>query len=42
VGRARRRVARVGGTLLGSGLTSESSLTNHPESDAAQKLIDAR
>ena len=30
------------GTLLGSGLTSDSSLTNHPESDAAQKLIDAR
>ncbi len=30
------------GTLLGSGLTSESSLTNHPESDQAQKLIDAR
>jgi putative drug exporter of the RND superfamily len=32
----------LAGTLLGSGLTSESSLTNHPESDAAQKLIDAR
>jgi RND superfamily putative drug exporter len=31
----------VGG-LLGSGLTSDSSLTNHPESDAAQNLIDAR
>ena len=30
------------GTLLGSGLTSDSSLTNHPESDAAQELIDAR
>ena len=30
------------GTLLGTGLTSESSLTNHPESDQAQKLIDAR
>src|SRR3954451_9211385 len=30
------------GTLLGNGLTSESSLTNHPESDQAQKLIDAR
>ncbi len=30
------------GALLGSGLTSESKLTNHPESDAAQKLIDAR
>ena len=30
------------GTLLGSGLTSESSLTNHPESDQAQKLIDSR
>jgi putative drug exporter of the RND superfamily len=31
----------VGG-LLGSGLTSDASLTNHPESDAAQNLIDAR
>src|SRR3954468_1640483 len=30
------------GTLLGTGLTSESGLTNHPESDQAQKLIDAR
>ena len=30
------------GTLLGSGLTSDSSLTNHPESEAAQELIDAR
>jgi putative drug exporter of the RND superfamily len=30
------------GTLLDSGLTSESSLTNHPESDTAQNLIDAR
>ena len=30
------------GTLLGSGLTSDSSLTNHPESAAAQELIDAR
>ena len=30
------------GTLLGSGLTSDSSLTNHPESAAAQDLIDAR
>jgi uncharacterized membrane protein YdfJ with MMPL/SSD domain len=30
------------GTLLGSGLTSNSSLTNHPESQAAQDLIDAR
>jgi uncharacterized membrane protein YdfJ with MMPL/SSD domain len=30
------------GTLLGSGLTSDSSLTNHPESTAAQDLIDAR
>jgi uncharacterized membrane protein YdfJ with MMPL/SSD domain len=30
------------GGLLGSGLTSESSLTNHPESDQAQELIDAR
>jgi len=29
------------GTLLGSGLTSDSGLTNHPESDAAQNLIDA-
>src|SRR6185312_16436544 len=29
-------------TLLGTGLTSESSLTNHPESQQAQKLIDAR
>jgi uncharacterized membrane protein YdfJ with MMPL/SSD domain len=30
------------GTLLGSALTSDSSLTNHPESTAAQELIDAR
>ena len=30
------------GALLGSALTSESSLTNHPESVAAQELIDAR
>ena len=30
------------GTLLGSGLTSDSSLTNHPESATAQGLIDAR
>src|SRR4051794_41611628 len=30
------------GTLLGSGLTSDSSLTNHPESDRAQQLIDQR
>ena len=30
------------GTLLGSALTSDSSLTNHPESVAAQELIDAR
>ena len=30
------------GTLLGSGLTSDSSLTNHPESATAQDLIDAR
>jgi RND superfamily putative drug exporter len=30
------------GALLGSGLTSDSSLTNHPESDKAQQLIDAR
>jgi RND superfamily putative drug exporter len=30
------------GTLLGSGLTSDSSLTNHPESAAAEDLIDAR
>ena len=30
------------GTLLGSGLTSDSSLTNHPESDKAQQLIDQR
>jgi RND superfamily putative drug exporter len=30
------------GGLLGSGLTSDSKLTNHPESDAAQELIDAR
>jgi hypothetical protein len=30
------------GTLLGSGLTSDSSLTNHPESAAAKDLIDAR
>jgi uncharacterized membrane protein YdfJ with MMPL/SSD domain len=37
-------VASLGltGTLLGTGLTSESSLTNHPETDQAQKLIDAR
>ncbi len=30
------------GTLLGGALTSESKLTNHPESDTAQKLMDAR
>jgi transposase-like protein len=30
------------GTLLGSGLTSDSKLTNHPASGAAQDLIDAR
>src|SRR3954468_9990309 len=30
------------GTLLGSGLTSEGKLTNHPESYAAKDLIDAR
>src|SRR5207247_10371131 len=30
------------GTLLGTALTSDSSLTNHPESAAAQELIDAR
>jgi hypothetical protein len=30
------------GTLLGSGLTSDSKLTNHPESGTAQELIDAR
>ena len=30
------------GTLLGSGLTSDSSLTNHPESAVARDLIDAR
>jgi len=30
------------GTLLGSGLTTDSSLTNHPESQQAQDLIDAR
>jgi putative drug exporter of the RND superfamily len=30
------------GALLGSGLTSESSLTNNPESAQAEKLIDAR
>src|SRR3954451_24228036 len=30
------------GTLLGSGLTSDSSLTNHPESDRAQQLTDQR
>ena len=30
------------GTLLGSGLTSDSSLTNNPESARAQELIDAR
>ncbi len=29
-------------TLLGSALTSDSSLTNHPDSAAAQELIDAR
>src|SRR5689334_20093767 len=31
----------VGG-LLGSGLTSDASLTNHPESATAHDLIDAR
>ena len=30
------------GTLLGTSLTSDSSLTNHPESTKAQELIDAR
>src|SRR3954466_13201083 len=30
------------GTLLGSGLTSGSSLTNHPQADGAQQLIDQR
>jgi uncharacterized membrane protein YdfJ with MMPL/SSD domain len=30
------------GALLGSGLTSDASLTNHPESGAAKDLIDAR
>ena len=30
------------GALLGSALTSDQSLTNNPESDQAQKLIDAR
>jgi putative drug exporter of the RND superfamily len=30
------------GALLGSGLTSDSKLTNHPESDAAKSLMDAR
>ncbi len=30
------------GTLLGSALTSDSSLTNHPDSVAAQELVDAR
>jgi putative drug exporter of the RND superfamily len=30
------------GTLLGSGLTSDGKLTNHPESYAAKDLIDAR
>src|SRR3954447_11232446 len=30
------------GVLLGSGLTSDASLTNHPESGAAKDLIDAR
>ena len=30
------------GTLLGSGLTSDSSLTNHPESARRKDLIDAR
>src|SRR4051812_6266234 len=30
------------GALLGSGLTSDASLTNHPESSAAKDLIDAR
>jgi hypothetical protein len=32
----------LGGTLLGSGLTSDAGLTNHPESDTAQELINAR
>src|SRR5688572_31758762 len=32
----------LAGTLLGSGLTSDSSLTNHPDSTKAQDLIDAR
>ena len=30
------------GTLLGSSLTSDSKLTNHPESDRAQQLIEQR
>ena len=30
------------GALLGGALTSDQSLTNNPESDQAQKLIDAR
>ena len=30
------------GALLGSALTSDQNLTNNPESDQAQKLIDAR
>ncbi len=30
------------GTLLGSALTSDSKLTNHPESETAETLIDAR
>ena len=42
MGRGGARVARPDGTLLGSGLTSDSSLTNHPESATAQDLIDAR
>ncbi len=29
-------------TLLDAGLTSEASLTNHPDSARAQELIDAR
>ncbi len=32
----------LAGTLLGSGLTSDSDLTNHPESTTARDLIDAR
>jgi len=32
----------LAGTLLGSGLTSDASLTNHPESARAQELIDER